>query len=76
MFLVIWRPPSLSELTPIILNMELTHLGSVASISHDWSLRYYISQNYLISILDFQSLLKEFIIWRPPSLSEITPIIY
>ena len=22
------RPPSLSELTPILLNMELTHLGS------------------------------------------------
>ena len=25
------RPPSLSELTPIIFNMELTHLGSEAS---------------------------------------------
>ena len=23
-----WRLPSLSELTPIIFNMELTHLGS------------------------------------------------
>ena len=31
-FLVeIWRPPSLSELTSIIFNMELIHLGSEAS---------------------------------------------
>ena len=29
---VIWRPPSLSELTPIIFNMELSHLGSEAFI--------------------------------------------
>ena len=28
---VIWLPPSLSELTPIILNMELIHLGLQAS---------------------------------------------
>ena len=27
----IWRPPSLSELTPTIFNMGLTHLGSDAS---------------------------------------------
>ena len=27
-----WRPPRLSELTPIISNMELTHLGLEASI--------------------------------------------
>ena len=26
-----WRPPSLSELTPIISDMGLTHLGSDAS---------------------------------------------
>ena len=26
-----WSPPSLSELTPIKLNMELAHLGSEAS---------------------------------------------
>ena len=26
-----WSPPSLSELTPIIFNTELTHLGSDAS---------------------------------------------
>ena len=25
---IIWRPPSLSELTPMIFNMGLTHLGS------------------------------------------------
>ena len=31
----IWRPPSLSELTPIIFTIELTHLGS------DNSLRYF-----------------------------------
>ena len=30
----IWRPPSLIELTPIIFNMELTYLGSGASISN------------------------------------------
>ena len=29
----IWRLPSLSELTPMIFNMRLTHLGSEASIS-------------------------------------------
>ena len=29
----IWRPPSLIELTQIILHMELTHLGWEASIS-------------------------------------------
>ena len=28
-----WRPPSLSELTPINSNMELTHLGSETFIS-------------------------------------------
>ena len=27
----IWRPPSLSELTPMIFNTGLTHLGSEAS---------------------------------------------
>ena len=27
----IWRPPSLSELTPMISNKGLTHLGSEAS---------------------------------------------
>ena len=27
-----WRPPSLSELTPIIFYMELTHLGSVPPV--------------------------------------------
>ena len=26
-----WRSPSLSELTPILFNMEITHLGSDAS---------------------------------------------
>ena len=28
----IWRPPSLSELTPILLNTGLTYLSSMASI--------------------------------------------
>ena len=28
----IWRPPSLSELTPMVFNSELTHLGLGASI--------------------------------------------
>ena len=26
-----WRPPSLNELTPIIFDTEMTHLGSEAS---------------------------------------------
>ena len=30
--LSIWCLPNLSELTPMIYNMELTHLGSEASI--------------------------------------------
>ena len=34
---VIWRPPSLSKLTPIIFNTGLTHLGSEASISSEES---------------------------------------
>ena len=29
--MITWRPPSLSELTPMIFNMRLTHLGSEAS---------------------------------------------
>ena len=28
----IWRPPSLSELTPYLIQLGLTHLGSEASI--------------------------------------------
>ena len=32
MTFVIWKPPSLSELTPMLINMGLTHLGSKASI--------------------------------------------
>ena len=31
MYKVNWRPPSLSELTPMIFNMGLTYLGSEAS---------------------------------------------
>ena len=30
--MITWRPPSLSELTPMIFNAGLTHLGSEASI--------------------------------------------
>ena len=30
-----WRPPSLSELTPMVFNTGLTHLGSEASISQE-----------------------------------------
>ena len=30
---IIWRPPSLNELTPYYISSELTHLGSEASIS-------------------------------------------
>ena len=35
----IWRSPSLSELIPIIYNMELTHLGLEASIYKFFSVR-------------------------------------
>ena len=27
--MIIWRPPSLSELTPMLFNMGLTHLGGL-----------------------------------------------
>ena len=30
-YIQLWRPPSLSELTPMIFDMGLTHLGSEAS---------------------------------------------
>ena len=30
----IWKPSSLSELTPTIFNMDLTHLGSEASTNN------------------------------------------
>ena len=36
----IWRPPSLSELSPMIFSMGLTHLGSEATI--------YLSPKYKI----------------------------
>ena len=32
MYVFIWRPPSLSEITPMDFNTWLTHLGSEASI--------------------------------------------
>ena len=35
----IWKPPSLNELTKIILNMGLTHLGLDASI-YTFQLKY------------------------------------
>ena len=41
-----WRPSSLSELTLIIFNTELTHLGSEASKSYD----EYLLITFLISI--------------------------
>ena len=31
--IIIWTPPRLNELTPIIFDMELTHLGSETSIT-------------------------------------------
>ena len=36
--IIIWRPPSLSELTQMIFNKGLTHLGSEASIYHFYSI--------------------------------------
>ena len=38
-----WRPPSLNKLTPVIFHMELTHLGSKASI-------YIHFKRYIINI--------------------------
>ena len=46
----IWRPASLSKLTPIIINMELTHLGSKTTI--------YIKNNKVS--LTYQSILTNF----------------
>ena len=48
MIVHIWRPPSLSELTAMIFNTELTHLGSVAShllkldLNLFWNINEYI----------------------------------
>ena len=36
----IWRPPSQSELTPMVFNTGLTHLGSDASIYSNAVLKY------------------------------------
>ena len=41
LFIYIWRPPSLSELTPIIFSAGLTHLGSETSI-------YVVIVSYLV----------------------------
>ena len=52
--LVKWRPPSLSELTPIISNMRLTHLGLEASnyviISNKGSIKGYAKLYKLIEL--------------------------
>ena len=46
----ILRPPSLSELTPIIFSMRLTHLGSEISISLG-SYIFYIICEYTMQLL-------------------------
>ena len=46
----IWRPSSLSELTPIMFNMGLTHLGSEASIC---DIKYY-KYEYVIIIIYYE----------------------
>ena len=52
----IWRLPSLSELTHMIFNMGLTHLGSEASI---YPMLVY---NYIMNIGNYQPFLT--VIWK------------
>ena len=47
---LIWKSPSLSELTPIISNEELTHLGSEALI-HDITNKFQTKFKIIILIL-------------------------
>ena len=77
-----WRPPSLSELSSIIFNMELAHLGSEASIyfymkntliqfSEDITHHTLVYRNSKIFLhTQFQ---KDKYIWRPPRKSGLTP---
>ena len=49
------RPPSLSELTPIIFNMELTHLGSETSIYYSIYIKLFCAEikeksSFMISV--------------------------
>ena len=53
---IIWTPQSLSELTPILFNMELTHLGS--NVSKYIQNFFYISFDLLCTISLNSSLLK------------------
>ena len=62
----IWRPPSLSELTPIILNIELTYLGKEASIYNFKILPYIFQKNFILLyiskyIIKLRNLIKTFL---------------
>ena len=52
----IWRPPSLSELTPMLFNMGLTHLGSETSIYTEYL--YIYSIEMLVKSLFLNTLSK------------------
>ena len=69
----IWTSPSLSELTPIIFDIYLTHFGSAASI---WIiLRREIGK---IFYFKFRIMFHNYMLqnkWRPLSISELTLII-
>ena len=52
-----WMPPSLRELTPIIFNTELTHLGSEASI-YNLSIQI-MNKEKTTKIIDFVVMLNK-----------------
>ena len=56
---IIWRPPELSELTPMIFDMKLTHLGSEASIYNKISNNTYMK--ILFAIINVYLLFDEVI---------------
>ena len=43
--ITVWRPPTLSELTPMIINMGLTHLDSEGSISQVKDIKLYYNSH-------------------------------
>ena len=55
---MIWRPLSLSELTPIIIDMELTKLGFEAFIYLNIDWLYYAIRTNLLKLLRFTNFTK------------------
>ena len=71
-----WRFPGLSELNQYKIQWQLTHLGSEASKCPFFWAR---ERETSLFMIDFTYLFQAEIlchIWKPPSLSELTPIIF